>query len=91
MGNAKSFLKTVESNPELQNQLNAVDWDTQKVVGIAAHAGFSFNAGELQTAIDDLWGNLSEADLRKVQGAGGPSNPLGKDANGTDPRGKDNN
>ncbi len=68
MSNAKAFFQKVEADKSLQNQINQVDWDTQAAVKIAADAGFSVTAAEIQSTMDELYGDLSEEELRRVAG-----------------------
>ena len=59
---AKQFLTTCSTS------LN--QWDTVAVVRMAHAQGYQFSADELETAADELWGNLSEDQLRDVAGGG---------------------
>ena len=65
--NAKNFLNTLGST--------VTDWDTSTVARMAQAQGYQFSAEELETAADELWGNLSEDQLRDVSGGGGNGRP----------------
>jgi hypothetical protein len=58
---AKQFLAT-------HSNLN--HWDTASVVRMAQAQGYQFTADQIETAADELWGNLSEDQLRDVAGGG---------------------
>ena len=66
---AKQFLTT------LGTSLN--QWDAASVVRMAQAQGYQFTGEELETAADELWGNLSEDQLRDI--AGGDSVAPSKD------------
>jgi predicted ribosomally synthesized peptide with nif11-like leader len=74
---AKHFLKTAEHNSEIQNMLNASGWNTNAVLRIAASYGFAFTDIELQSAIDEVWGALSEEELMMISGGNGNGNGYG--------------
>jgi predicted ribosomally synthesized peptide with nif11-like leader len=59
---AKQFLNTCSTS--------LTHWDTASVVRMAHAQGYQFTADELETAADELWGNLSEDQLREVAGGG---------------------
>jgi hypothetical protein len=59
---AKQFLTTYSTS------LN--QWDATLVAHMAQAQGYQFTADELETAADELWGNLSEDQLRDIAGAG---------------------
>jgi hypothetical protein len=59
---AKSFLNTLGSTLS--------DWNPAVVSRMAQAQGYHFSAEELETAADELWGNLSEDQLRDVAGGG---------------------
>jgi hypothetical protein len=61
--NATQFLNTISS------QVN--DWDLAQVQSLAQNAGYHFSSEDLATAADELWGNLSEDQLRDIAGGGG--------------------
>lgn len=61
MTSAKQFLQSARFSR----------WDVNALIGIAAQQGYRFTADELQTAADELWGDLSEDQLRSVVGGGG--------------------
>lgn len=77
MSNAQSFLNRVESDPQLQAKLQAVGWKSSAAVGIAAAAGFTVTAHELEAASDAKYGPLSTSDLDMASGGvqGATSNP----------------
>jgi hypothetical protein len=60
---AKQFLNTCNTSVSA--------WDIDSVVRLAQAQGYRFTANELETAADELWGNLSEEQLRDVVGGGG--------------------
>jgi hypothetical protein len=64
---AKSFLKTLSST--------LTDWNPTAVSRMAQAQGYHFSADELETAADELWGNLSEDQLRDVAGGGSTVTP----------------
>ena len=53
---------------------NLTQWDTPTVVHMAQAQGYQFTADEIETAADELWGNLNEDQLRDVAGGGGNGN-----------------
>jgi hypothetical protein len=59
---AKQFL--------VSNTRNLTQWDTPTVVRMAQAQGYQFTATDIETAADELWGNLSEDQLREVAGGG---------------------
>lgn len=59
---AKQFLST--------HSAILTQWDTASVVRIAHTWGYQFTADDLETAADELWGNLSEEQLLEVAGGG---------------------
>jgi hypothetical protein len=61
MSTAKHFLQTVHFNY----------WDVNALIELAGKQGYRFTADELQAAADELWGQLSEEQLRSVVGGGG--------------------
>lgn len=71
MSNAKLFLNHVQADKALQDRLNAADWDTKTAAQIAAEAGFKLSADEIQSAMDEMWGDLSESDLKHMAGGDG--------------------
>jgi predicted ribosomally synthesized peptide with nif11-like leader len=68
---ARSFLTRVSQNRRLQHQLEAATWDAHHAVCIAGALGLQFTPADLQAAIDEAWGVLTEEDLRGVVGGGG--------------------
>lgn len=61
--NATQFLSTVASQVD--------GWDIAQVQAMAQGAGYHFTADDLETAADELWGHLSEDQLRDISGGGG--------------------
>ena len=59
---AKTFLNTQENT--------FTDWDTLRLTQLARANGYHFTAEELETAADELWGHLSEDQLRDMAGGG---------------------
>lgn len=51
--------------------LSITGWDIASIVRISQAQGYQFTADEIETAADELWGNLSEEHLRDVAGGGG--------------------
>jgi len=60
--NATQFLNTISS------QVN--DWDLTHVQTLAQSAGYHFSSEDLETAADELWGNLSEDELHDIASGG---------------------
>jgi len=61
--NAKDFLCFASAT--------LTEWNIDSVVRLAHSQGYGFNAEDLETAADELWGQLSEDQLRDVAGGGG--------------------
>ena len=70
LNNAQTFLKVVDRSAALQERIDAANWDSQVIVSLAAAQGFHFSEDELQTAIDETWGVLSEEELVNAAGGG---------------------
>ena len=68
---ARNFLTRVSQNHHLQTQLEAAAWDSRATVGIGSALGYQFTPADLQSAIDETWGVLTEEELRGVAGGGG--------------------
>ena len=71
--NAKAFLAKAKEDKELQAKLNALPKDDfnaamEKGLAIAKEAGFDFTADEWKQALKDVYGELSEEDLKNVAG-----------------------
>ena len=64
--NATQFLNAVSNQVE--------SWDIAQVQSLAQGAGYHFSAEDLETAADELWGNLSEDQLRDISGGGEKGN-----------------
>ncbi len=60
---AKEFLHSTH--------LTLTEWDVTTLVNLARSQGYTFTSEELETAADELWGNLNEEQLRDVAGGGG--------------------
>lgn len=58
--NAKEFLRTVSTT----------EWDVDSLVRLAHSHGYRFDAEDLETAADELWGHLSEDELHEITGGG---------------------
>jgi predicted ribosomally synthesized peptide with nif11-like leader len=68
---ARNFLTRVSQNHRLQTQLEAAAWDSRTAVGIGSALGYQFTPTDLQSAIDETWGVLTEEELLGVAGGGG--------------------
>lgn len=56
----------------LMNAANAgYAWDVDALSALAHQHGYHFSTDDLQTAADELWGDLTEEQLRGVVGGGG--------------------
>jgi predicted ribosomally synthesized peptide with nif11-like leader len=83
--NAKKFIEETQANPQLQSQVNAVNWNSVETTRIAHDLGYQFAPDDLQAAMDELWGGeLSEQQLSGIAGGGNGKNGNG---NGRDGRG----
>jgi len=74
--------RTINMNVQkfLVNAANAgYGWDVNALSSLALQNGYRFSTAELQTAADELWGDLSEEQLRSVVGGGSDN---GKDNSG---------
>lgn len=77
---ARAFVNAANTDAALQNALNASNWDLTEAVVVAAAHGYEFSTDELQAALDELWGDMSEEQLLNAAGgtppggipAGGP-------------------
>jgi predicted ribosomally synthesized peptide with nif11-like leader len=91
MTSAKDFLSKVEGSPALQARFDSVNWNTGALTEIAAEEGYVINATEMQTALDELFGDLSEEQLMSVAGTGNgngrpnPGGPVDPGENGPPP------
>ena len=65
--NAKTFINTVNSDEALAQKLADAP-DMNAIVTRANEMGYSFSHDELQAAIDEVYGELSEADLDNAAG-----------------------
>ncbi|MBI5958199.1 MAG: Nif11-like leader peptide family natural product precursor [Chloroflexi bacterium] len=65
---AKQFLKKAQEDDALHQRLSAVEGDRAAAVKLGAELGFSFTAEELQTASDELYGDVSDDDLAAAAG-----------------------
>lgn len=59
----KQFLSTCS--------MSVNQWDAVLVVRMGQEQGYQFTVEEVETAADELWGNLSEDQLRDIAGGGG--------------------
>jgi hypothetical protein len=66
--NAKNFLTQLEDDHSLQSELNDVGWHIEATCRVASAKGYQFNSHELQHAIDEMWGSLTEEDLLNIAG-----------------------
>jgi len=67
----------------LKNAANAgYDWNVNTLSALATQHGYGFSTDELQTAADEMWGDLSEEQLRGVVGGKGSDNGKGNNGNG---------
>ena len=60
---SKEFLK--------MGSISVNEWDAALVVRMGHAQGYQFTVDEVETAADELWGNLSEDQLRDIAGGGG--------------------
>ena len=68
VSNAKSFIQKVNNDEALAQQLGNTT-DVAMLVRKGDDMGLSFSAAELQEAVDELYGELGEADLDVSGGA----------------------
>jgi hypothetical protein len=61
--NAKQFLRSASTT--------LTEWNIDNVVRLAHSQGYRFSAEDLETAAEELWGHLSEDQLRDIAGGGG--------------------
>ncbi len=66
---AQRFLGQIDADLDLQTEIDAANWDSDFILTQAAARGLEVTEAELQTAIDQTWGALTEEEL--VSAAGG--------------------
>ena len=74
---AKNFLLHIEAHTELQTKLAAAQWNPEFISDFASELGYRFSSHDFQSAIDSMWGSLSEEELLNVAGGGGDGNGNG--------------
>ena len=60
LADARQFVIEVEDDPELRTWIASAHWETAVVLAAASQLGRSFTEDELNTALDQVWGILSE-------------------------------
>lgn len=60
---AKKFLQAVEQDQKLQAKLESVQWLSTYVVAIAINKGYFFTESELEAAMQEKYGTVSEERL----------------------------
>jgi hypothetical protein len=68
LDNAKNFLTQLEDDHSLQSELTNLGWHIEATLQVASAKGYQFNSHELQHAIDEMWGSLTEEDLLTIAG-----------------------
>jgi len=81
--NAAQFIQNISQDNAIIAQMNRTGWDTNTLVTFAASRGLSFSVSELQSAMDEAWGMLSEEELANIAG--------GKHGQGDNSQGNNNN
>jgi predicted ribosomally synthesized peptide with nif11-like leader len=66
--NAKSFIKAVAENKDLQAQIASEQWDLEAALPLAQELGLNFSVEDLAEANDELIGHLSSEELEKIAG-----------------------
>jgi predicted ribosomally synthesized peptide with nif11-like leader len=66
--NATSFLSLLDRDTLLLAQVNAADWDTDAMIALAGERGYAFSEADLEQAIDNNWGVLTEEELANAAG-----------------------
>jgi len=65
---AKAFLKKAEDDKDLQAKIDATQSDGKAVVKLGAGMDYEFTVEELNTAIDEMYGELSDEELASAAG-----------------------
>ncbi len=60
LANAQQFIMDVEYDPDLKERIAASHWDINTIFDAAAERNLSFTERELEIALDQMWGVLSE-------------------------------
>ncbi len=68
IGDAHQFLREVDADLDLQTQVDAANWNAAVILQVAAGRRLRFTEAELQTAMDEAWGVLSEEELAVAAG-----------------------
>lgn len=68
LDNAKAFLQQAEADQALRAKIDATGSDGKAVVMIGSEKGFEFTVEELNAAIDELYGELSDEELASAAG-----------------------
>jgi predicted ribosomally synthesized peptide with nif11-like leader len=67
---AKEFLQRLETDLRLQGELESAGWSPNDMVMLAEEHGYCFSLSELNTALDERYGDLVEEELAYVAGGG---------------------
>ncbi len=65
---AKAFLKKAQDDQDLQAKIDATQSNGKAVVKLGASLGYEFTVEELNMAIDELYGELSDEELASAAG-----------------------
>jgi predicted ribosomally synthesized peptide with nif11-like leader len=65
---AKAFLKKAQDDQALQAKIDATQSNGKAVVKLGASLGYEFTVEELNMAIDELYGELSDEELASAAG-----------------------
>jgi hypothetical protein len=85
--NARQFIQAMEADTALQTRITAANWSPTVIQREAAARQLAFSAAEFETALDEVFGTLSEETL--VNAAGGKSEEAGSDDHLNPPPGQD--
>ncbi|MBN2305613.1 MAG: Nif11-like leader peptide family RiPP precursor [Anaerolineae bacterium] len=66
--NAQAFLTQAEDDVVLREKLEDAAGDGPALVALGAEYGFAFTADELNDAMDNLYGDLSDDELENAAG-----------------------
>jgi predicted ribosomally synthesized peptide with nif11-like leader len=73
---AKEFLKKTREQDDLYQKISAIAGDSVAAVRLGASLGYAFTVQELETASDELYGDLSDDDLASAAGGLGGMRPV---------------
>ena len=73
---AKEFLKKANADQGLMAKLTAVEGNGPAAVKLGAEQGFVFTIADLNAAMDEVFGDLSDDDLAGAAGGQGGMRPL---------------